>query len=842
LRIEHSTGVSINGLTYNNETWNNLMYIEGTNNGASPYSERFIANPISFAQGGILPSNTYKLSIRRAGNPNLVYVKYFTMPNTSTTQITNISLGNNTQPCKEGPILLSILSATNTQLTYRFHGNEVYNIAWQVLNSSNVVIVEGSQDIVNSSQQPIYNPANEPTVIFPSLSVGNYTFAIQGGNCSSSVSTMGFTINTPGVTPTPTPSKTPNFTPTPSNTPGLPPAEITANSISRGMPEHMNIDVTGTPGNWIINDLATVTPPDGYEFWYFLNNTIIKRATRLTNQSWPSNQPLTVYKMMGKLGLDSFNRWHPSQPTDGYYDQNAGASFSNNCSIAYTIIRFVSSGSGYNPTLAIPQWMDYLPDMPSNDDDVWVMPLGINDTVDNLISKGVTTFDKYDIGRLGETAVWNLMMAGRTYDRVPKTMQQLMLPDSGGATLWVAPPGYPLQFPFIWNNLLFQAPNGATAPLTPEQGAQKGSSVPIGHAVIVWENSEQYFAVGTQWEFWRTYYAALTTRLTEMFGNKWRMAHNYFTGLGGAYPFIESYYSKINAYGESPMVLGYANRQQHKNFLNAPISDWPSSPLMQGQNMETLNSSCYGIYLGAPDLTKDVPYKQIFSHHFSNVYGKNQFVFIQDFYEWRPNNYREVIFPEGKFYFPNKLSHGFGDCMNYAFISRVFGNGLIPFIGAGKRPTNFRWMREYWNSSALWYPTGSSTPGNLDTFPYWSNNQGENFPSVGFEDGVAEGMALYYNTFGQTKGGTRKFLGFRLDGGTWISAANNTMHDLVDAYFDKRGIVFSEMKDGKLAVFYLNPYADLASHTLEIEHPTNPNITYTRTIHSTVVHAWLIVL
>lgn len=841
LRIEHQSGVAIGGIGYNNVPWNNTSYIEGTNNSASPYSERFVANPTSFANGGILPSNTYKLSVRRTSFPNLVYVKYFTMPASSTTQITNIPLGDQSSPCLEGPTLLSILSFNNTSLKFRFHGNAVYAIIWQILDTDSNVVVEGNQAItqlVNGVEQPIFSPGNEPSITFPSLGVGTYTFAIQGGSCSSAISTGTFTITTPGVTPSPTPSKTPNFTPTPSNTPGLPPEVITANVISRGKPDHMNIDVTGTPGAWIINDLATMTPQSGYEFWYLINNYVIKRSTRLTNLSWNSNTPLTIYKMMGKLGLDTFNRWQNEGSGEGYYDANAGASFSNNSSIAYTIVRFVDGDSGYDPELAIPQWMDYLDDMPNNDSDIWVMPLGPLDTVENLANKGVTTFDKYDIGRLGTTAVNDLMNAGRTYDRVPKTFDQLSLPDPGGATQWVAAPGYPLYFPYVWNNLMFQAPVGATEPLTVAQGAEKGNSYGAGHAVIIWENSEQYFAVGEQWAFWRTYYEALTSRLTGKFGNHWRMAHNYFTGLGGRYPVAPEYYSKINSYGEAPMTLGYSTRQQHKNFITAPFSDWPQTPLMQGQNMETVNMSCFGIYLGAPDMTVDVPYRQIFSHYFSNVYSKYQIVFIQEFYEWRPNNFREVVFPEGRFYFPTKIPHGFGDLINYAFLSRTFGDGLIPFIGGGKRNTDWRWYRQYYEGS-LWYPTGSSTPANLDTFPYWSQNNGENFPSVGFEDGLAEGMSLYFKTFGEVQGGSKYFLRFRIDGGTWISPSSTYMYDLVDAYFDKRGIVFAQVLGNKMAVFYLNPYADTNTHVVDFEHPTNPALTYTLNVHSTMVHAKL---
>jgi hypothetical protein len=100
---------------------------------------------------------------------------------------------------------------------------------------------------------------------------------------------------------------------------------LTPAILSQGYDDVMKIQITGTPGNWLISDLCTRQPQSGYEWWYFVGSKIIKTSTPLTNEPWNGNQPGRVLKMGGKIGLDSFNRW--SNDGGWYYDANAGMYF-----------------------------------------------------------------------------------------------------------------------------------------------------------------------------------------------------------------------------------------------------------------------------------------------------------------------------------------------------------------------------------------------------------------------------------------------------------------------------------------------------------------------------------
>ncbi|WP_031529223.1 hypothetical protein [Dyadobacter crusticola] len=59
------------------------------------------------------------------------------------------------------------------------------------------------------------------------------------------------------------------------------------------------------------------------------------------------------------------------------------------------------------------------------------------------------------------------------------------------------------------------------------------------------------------------------------------------------------------------------------------------------------------------------------------------------------------------------------------------------------------------------------------------------------------------------------------------------MNELVDAFREKRGIVYAQEKDGLLAVFYLNPYADTDLHMVEYRYRDK---VYSMPVHSTIVH------
>jgi len=95
--------------------------------------------------------------------------------------------------------------------------------------------------------------------------------------------------------------------------------------MTSGYAKILNVQITGSSGNWRISDTATQELQSGYEWWYFVGSKIIKTSSNLTNEPWRGNHPGRVLKMAGKIGLDTFNRW--SNEIGWYYDANAGMFF-----------------------------------------------------------------------------------------------------------------------------------------------------------------------------------------------------------------------------------------------------------------------------------------------------------------------------------------------------------------------------------------------------------------------------------------------------------------------------------------------------------------------------------
>lgn len=686
-----------------------------------------------------------------------------------------------------------------------------YNSAGGVLANANIPNLH-SQEIVTNNPLlfDINVPINDETFSVSGVMVKVYNNSVSDCCVASAVNRTISNTKSGSGDPIPGPPQDPG-------------SVIVTKSITSGAVQHLehgNIQFTGTGANRTMTDISDTDLPDGFINWYIINKKIVKVAGMLTNYPWPSNVPLGIMKARMKIGVTSMNIWG----NQSWQDPNAGAPFSYNCSVWFHNFFFEPESTGFDPDSKVVQWMDYLPNMISTDGKAWVMPIGQISTYTELMNKGVTHFTNYEIENIPNPADRQALRdAGKTYDEVPKTFTQLGIDAPDGTPDWVHAPGAPNYYPHIWNNDMFHTAPGATEPMTTSQGAAAGNAYNIQNAIIIFENSEQEHAVSAHWPFWGPYYANLTSRLQTRFGDKWRVAHNYFTGALNQYPEGDpSYNAKRSAYGDNPSRLGYATEAQSLAFLDAPLSDYPPSPILPGGNMPTVNSCCFPIYLNAPDLSDDIEYFMIYKCVLTHKCGKYIFVFMQSFYEWNPNNYQETEFPDGIMEKMVKLPHNPAQGINYGFLSRVFADGFIPFSPSAKTDGEFRFKREFWNSQILWFPTGATDPANNDTFPYWTiGSQNEAFPTSGFEDYIARGMYLYYQTFMQVHGGNDSFLDYRVqtDGvwGPWIIAQNPNIYDVVKAHYAKRGIMYCRHlpSSNKAAVFYMNPYGDEKLKTIE---------------------------
>ncbi len=81
--------------------------------------------------------------------------------------------------CDRGPTVFEILSSSNSGMSFRYDANEVYSIAWRVLNEAKTVVVaNNSEDLTGSG--------NVRSISF-NLSDGKYWLEIQGGTTCKSV-------------------------------------------------------------------------------------------------------------------------------------------------------------------------------------------------------------------------------------------------------------------------------------------------------------------------------------------------------------------------------------------------------------------------------------------------------------------------------------------------------------------------------------------------------------------------------------------------------------------------------------------------------------------------------
>jgi len=690
--------------------------------------------------------------------------------------------------CKRGPTIEGISKITSTSANVLFDGDSVIVIAYEVRR-------ENGSRVVLDSIRPQWNTI---TVTYPALSNGSYFMRIAGKSCKSDTSQRKFTVKTDeGTAPPPVPT-----------------GDILIKEIASGLPQNMNIFWTVMPdGTKLFSDSSIVAPPNGNEFWYSINGHIIKQSVPLRNFQWPSNTPLGIWKAMPKKGLTTLAKWSDRPSDNPFFDVNASQAFPYNDSYPFANYLFEDKNKpGYDVTRQVVHWMDYMPDMRLPAGQVLILPRGNIDPARFLLNKGITHFSKFEIVNKPD-ADW-LMAEGYGYDEVPQTAEQFGLQDRGpGSSRWV-PNG--VGWPNNWNERFFGPyREGQTEPLTYAQGYQAGLNYTTAYPIVIFENQEQDHAIAAHWSFRRAFYDAFMPRILARWPNA-LVADNYF--------------SKLDA---GALTLGNVNRQANKEILRTPIGLWPRTDLLLGGSLAKTNLVCFGYYLNAPDLDQGLEYKFMFSAKVAKLAGKEEVAFIQSFREDRPNNFVATYMKEGTFYMRTKMHHNPAATINYSFFAQCFGKGLIPFSAASKTDGKFAYNRQYHgeNEGTLWLPKGEKDFASLDRFPYWTTGK-EAFAGGQFEWGVMKGAHLYNDTFAQVKGGVEEFLSFKIDG-VQIRAINKDYDDLVDAYYDKRGFVYSQRKGDKLAVFYVNSFADASLHDLEY---TYQGKTYKMKVHSTIVH------
>lgn len=132
--------------------------------------------------------NDYTIFFRKSGAGFVLDFQPQTSTTTTTTSTTT-TLNPNLPACGRGPTLFTgdgnpaILNITSTSLSFRFDGDGLTSIKWRIKSGSTVI--RNGVVVVFSNVVPI---------TFLGIEAGNYTFEIEGQNCTSPVSSASFTI------------------------------------------------------------------------------------------------------------------------------------------------------------------------------------------------------------------------------------------------------------------------------------------------------------------------------------------------------------------------------------------------------------------------------------------------------------------------------------------------------------------------------------------------------------------------------------------------------------------------------------------------------------------------
>lgn len=417
-----------------------------------------------------------------------------------------------------------------------------------------------------------------------------------------------------------------------------------------------------------------------------------------------------------------------------------------------------------------------------------------------VLSKYNSHISKYNLLSETSTEMAALEAEGRGYNEVPKTNEVLNLPDSGLPHAW-KPDG--ASWPYILDQKIF--PNG---PLTAEQGEEKGNIADLRYPVNICETGENWHATSPHWPFMKPFFDKWRQRLNNKFGpeNVWLSA-DYLYGL--------------------KYRLSWMGRQEAKDRLRQPLNTWPGNVLLPGGALDATNVSCNPIYLGAMDTVKDLLFSMAYSGMCAHKANKKHVSFIFPVHEQRPNNYYYMDVPNGgHFAKQDKVPVSPGYASTITSISYVFLDGIIGWGMQSKFDAGKIWNRDF-SGSELYFPPGSTTPADLSTFPYAVNQKDMYWTYTGVEDMIVMTVAALSRTWGLTTGGTKRFLKFRKNGGAWYNPVNADADDLVNADWDKHGLVYARTLGNTMSWWYCDPFADNTTSIIEFEHPTIPGQIYT---------------
>lgn len=208
------------GIGWQGVAWDSSAYIPGTTeyvDTANGYTEIFRVNGTAPGVGGLVLGGEYTMYWRLETDRSVAYLMDFTMPSATITYpdppqvlpFPTVTPVDPTLPaCDRGPTVGAVESPTTTSLKFLFDGNGVYSIKWEIFSILTNAVVRNDTVVVatpngSGGYTAVFSPGNKPTISYNALDPGAYQLRIQGGSCSSLVTTASFTVDAPGGGETP---------------------------------------------------------------------------------------------------------------------------------------------------------------------------------------------------------------------------------------------------------------------------------------------------------------------------------------------------------------------------------------------------------------------------------------------------------------------------------------------------------------------------------------------------------------------------------------------------------------------------------------------------------------
>lgn len=247
------------------------------------------------------------------------------------------------KPCEAGPEITSITTVTEQSLVLTFHGKNVLGMDFQILK-------DGS----TRRSGTIEPKSNTLSIGYETLSAGTYILRLSGNTCLGA-STREFTVpRWSGQVEPPKVTVPPVVVPDPSRKPGQ-----SWTYIGRTDTTYLDIVLEETPRGYLITDRTSFPLREGYEYWYSINNTIIKSATPLKGYLYASKSGvLSITKHHYTRGLDLSARWPMGATDNTWYQPNASYTWGQRSDVGGQSIILLYSDDAPVGDLA---WLDITP-------------------------------------------------------------------------------------------------------------------------------------------------------------------------------------------------------------------------------------------------------------------------------------------------------------------------------------------------------------------------------------------------------------------------------------------------------------------------------------------------